>query len=313
MRALQAREKRMLAYVAILVVVLGWDTVRRHWSADLVEETEHYVIYSTATPEQTTQIGVVAEIVYTGYHQLAEHLNCRIGSHPKLKLKLFKDRQEFRHCNRGVGWAEAFYRRPYCCQYFSSDEVHPYHWMMHEATHQLNTEAAHLDLPQWLDEGLACYVATSCIVDGALVLGQVDTNTYPVWWLDTMLTSGDLESDKHSMTVIPLHQIISGRGGPDLDEHVNLYYLHWWSLTHFLMEYEGGVYVPGVRRLLAEGAHPAAFEKHIGQIETIEGQWYRYVLDLKRDLAGRVTPSPKGEIEKSVGQATDSDSRNTQL
>jgi hypothetical protein len=313
MRALQAREKRMLAYVAILLIVLGWDTVRRRWSADLVEETEHYLIYSTATPEQTAQIGVVAEIVYAGYCRLADRLDCRMQPHPKLKMKLFKDRQEFRHCNRRVGWAEAFYRQPYCCQYVSSDEVHPYHWMMHEATHQLNAEAAHLDLPQWLDEGLACYVSTSCIVDRSLALGQIDTNTYPVWWLDTMLTAGDLEADKRSVTVIPLRQIISGRGGPDLDEHVNLYYLHWWSLAHFLMEYEGGIHLPGLRRLLVEGADPATFEKHIGQIETIEGQWYRYLLDLKRDLAGRVTPSPQWEIEQSVGPATDTDSKDEQL
>ncbi|MHC4520054.1 MAG: hypothetical protein ACYTAS_15800, partial [Planctomycetota bacterium] len=266
MRRLQAREQRMLAYLGILLAIVAWDTARRHWSANLVQETEHYTIYSTATPEQTAEIGRVAEIVYAGYRRLADQLECDVGSHPKLKIKLFKDRDEFRRCNRVRGWAEAFYRKPYCYQYYSSEEINPYHWMMHEATHQLNGEVAHLTLPQWLDEGLACYVSTSQIVDASLALGRIDTNTYPVWWLDSLAPSGDLESDKRNGIIIPLRSIISGRGGPDIDNHFNLYYLHWWSLTHFLMEYEGGAYRPALRHLLADRADLPTFEKHIGPI-----------------------------------------------
>ncbi len=78
----------------------------------------------------------------TRMRQLASQLQCTIRPHPKLKMKLFKDREEFRRCNRSCGWAEAFYRTPYCYQYYGADEAHPYHWMMHEATHQLNAEAA---------------------------------------------------------------------------------------------------------------------------------------------------------------------------
>jgi hypothetical protein len=104
----------MLAYLGILLAILAWDTARRRWSPDVVEETEHYVIDSTATPDQTAEIGHVAEIVYAGYRQLASQLECQIQPHPNLKIKLFKDRQEFRHCNRIRGWAEAFYRKPYC-------------------------------------------------------------------------------------------------------------------------------------------------------------------------------------------------------
>ncbi len=312
MRALKPREKRLLAYLGVLLAFVAWDTVRRHWSPDVVEETEHYVIYSTATPDQTAQIGRVAEIVYAGYRRLADQLGCEMHPHPKLRMKLFKDRDEFRHCNRIRGWAEAFYREPYCHQYYSSGEIHPYHWMMHEATHQLNAEAAKLTLPEWLDEGLACYVSTSCIVDGTLVLGRVDTNTYPVWWLDSMATSGDLESDTRAVTVIPLRRIISERGGPDMDDHVNLYYLHWWSLAHFLMEYQDGIYRAGLQRLLAGRADLSAFEKYVGQVETIEGQWHEHVLDLKRHLAGRVMPSVKWELERAVDETAESHLGNEQ-
>ena len=235
MRALTSREKRILVYFGIFLVVLGWDCLRRRWSPAPASgfQTEHYVIESSATPEQTREIGQVTEVVYRGYADLAARLQLTIAPHPKLKMKLFKDRDEFRLCNRIRGWAEAFYRRPCCYQYYSADEVHPYHWMMHEATHQLNAEAACLSLPQWLDEGLACYVSTSRIIDGSLHLGRIDTNTYPVWWFDSMTLSGDLEADKGNTRIIPLRAILSGRGGPNIDRHFNLYYLHWWSFNPF--------------------------------------------------------------------------------
>lgn len=293
MRTLTSREKRILVYFGLLLAILGWDTFRRRWSHGSDIQTEHYRIESSATPEQTREIGQVAEIVYRGYLQLAGQLQYPIWRHPKLKMKLFKDRDEFRFCNRVRDWAEAFYRRPCCYQYYSDDEVHPYHWMMHEATHQLNAEVARLRLPQWLNEGLACYVSTSRIIEGSLALGRIDTNTYPVWWLDSLTLSGDLEADKKSLNVIPLRVIVSGRGGPSMNAHFNLYYLHWWSLAHFLMEGDDGAHRAGLAQMIAAGAGLATFEKHIGPIEAVERQWYSHVLDLKRQLTGQVTPSAR--------------------
>ncbi len=280
-RWLTVRQKRLLVLFAILVALAAWAYMPRPWSPGVVLETEHYFIRSSATEEQTREIGQVAEIVYSGYRQLVEDLQRPILSHPKLGMKLFCDRREFRRCNRVYGWAEAFYQPPYCYQYYSADEVHPYHWMMHEATHQLNDTAARLRLPQWLEEGLACYVSTSRIVDSSLRLGEIDANTYPIWWLDSLDLSGDLDANKKRRTIIPLRAILSGQGGPSMNRHFNLYYLHWWSLTHFLMHYEGGRYKPGLSRLIAEDGSLPAFEKHIGSIEIIESQWYGYLAGLQ--------------------------------
>lgn len=36
--------------------------------------------------------------------------------------------------------------------------------------------------------------------------------------------------------MIPLRSIITNRGGPSMSSHFNLYYLHWWTLTHFIFE-----------------------------------------------------------------------------
>jgi len=229
MRALTPREKRVLVYFGVLCVILGWDCFRRRWTGHAPFETEHYLIESSATPEQTREIGLAAEIVYDAYAELMAQLDHAARPHPKLKMRLFKDRDEFRRCNRAVGWAEAYYSRPCCYQYYSADEVHPYHWMMHEATHQLNAEVACLVLPQWLDEGLA-------------------------------------------------------------NKHFNLYYLHWWSLAHFLMQCDNGACRAGLGRLLVDGATTETFEKHVGPIADVEARWYAHLLELRKDLAGRSTP-----------------------
>jgi hypothetical protein len=305
-RALTPREKRILAYFAVLCVILGGDCFRRRWTSHAPFETEHYVIESSATPEQTREIGLVAEIVYDAYAELASQLQRTTQPHAKLKMKLFKDRDEFRRCNRSCGWAEAFYRPPCCYQYYGADEAHPYHWMMHEATHQLNAEVACLTLPQWLDEGLACYLSTSRIVGDGLHLGEIDTNTYPVWWLDSLELSGDLEADKRTGRIIPLQAILSGQGGPDIDKHFNLYYLHWWSLAHFLMQCDNGTIRPGVGQLVAGDATPAGFEKHIGRVEEIEARWYAHLLDLQKKLAGRPSPNVRLRPVEASGESSKS-------
>jgi hypothetical protein len=289
-RGMKARDKRLLVYFAVFLIIAAWGFMPRIWVPKVRLETDHYAITSSATPAQTREIALVAEIVYDGYGRLLGQWHREVRPHPKLKVKLFKDRREFRRCNRVWGWAEGFYRKPYCYQYYSADELHPYHWMMHEAVHQLNEEAARLTLPRWLDEGIADYVATSRIVDDSLRLGEIDTNTYPIWWLDLLATSGNLDADKANGSVIPLRAIVSGRGGPSMNRCFNLYYLHWWSLTHFLMEYEGGVYREGLGRLVAAGASLTDFEKHVGPVDSVERQWYAHVLDLKKRLSRQVTP-----------------------
>ncbi len=158
--------------------------------------------------------------------------------------------------------------------------------MVHEATHQLNREVAGLDLPQWLNEGLAGCFCTSRIRAGHLDLDEVDTNTYPAWWTRLMATSGKLDEDKRGGSVIPLRAIVSGEGGPRLDSHVNLYYLHWWTLVrHLLREHPDAL-----AALLRSKADLAAFETLVGPIDEVERAWYDSVLALKKQVEGTSTP-----------------------
>lgn len=284
MKSFSPREKRLTLYLVIFVSVIAWDCARRRWKPDLTITTEHYLIQSTATAEQTKNVGRVAEILHTEYIAFLDQLGITAKPHAPLKMKIYKDRDEFRFCNRIRGWAEAFYRRPYCHQYFPKHEVNPYHWMVHEATHQLNNEVADFSLPKWLEEGIAEYFGTSQIVSNRLMLGAIDTNTYPIWWINYLASSGSLEDDKTNISVIPLRSIISGSGGPKMNTEFNLYYLHWWSLSHFLFQHEDGKYINGIAQLIASKGDTKAFEKHIGNIEDIEQEWYTHVQALKSEL-----------------------------
>lgn len=284
MRRLKPREKRLVFLLLIVIGMAAWKFVPRPWKPTVTFETSHYRIMTTANREQADKVARVVEIQYAAYSNRFQSLPNFQRAHPKLQMKLYKDRQELRRINPGLGWAEAFYRKPYCYAYYSAGEMNPYHWMLHEATHQLNEEVAHVNPAQWLEEGLAEYFSTSRFEGDQLVLGTIDANTYPVWWIDELATTPDLKTNIQNGSVIPLRAIVTGRGGPGMRRHFNLYYLHWWTLTHFLFEDER--YRDKAFVLLQQGADPETFEQLIGPIEQIQPEWHRHVLHLKSVIAG---------------------------
>jgi hypothetical protein len=278
----KAREKRLLVYLAIVLAFAAWRFTPRRWKPARTTETVHYVIASTATAEQTEQMARAVEILYAAYSNRFSTLPTFKTNHPKLKLLLYKDRAEMRRINPGLGWAEAFYRKPYCRAYYAANETNPYHWMLHEAVHQLNEEVAHLELERWLEEGLAEYFSTSRIKDDELLLGRVDPNTYPVWWIDELAKSESIDANIKNGDVIPLRSIISGRGGPTMRKHFNLYYLHWWTLTHYV--FESKQTSTNAMKLLERGGDMKAFEDLFGPIENVQSNWHAHVRELKRRL-----------------------------
>lgn len=276
---MKGREKRLLVYLVMVGTVAAWKFVPRYWAPTWVLETEHYAIASTATPGQTAEIGRVAEVLYAAYRERLGALPGFQTNHARLKLILYKDREEMRRINPGLGWAEAFYRRPNCRAYYSAKEINPYHWMLHEAVHQLNEEVAHLKLEKWLEEGLAEYFSTSRIYKGRLALGMVDINTYPVWWIDEIATERTLAQSLENKSVIPLRTIVTGRGGPTMRSSVNLYYLHWWTLMHFV--FEDAKARGNAMKLLEEGGTLEGVERLVGPIGKVEGLWFEHVRELK--------------------------------
>ena len=282
MKRLSNRDKRLLVYLIILLGVAAWRYVPRPWKPTRTVETAHYTIASTATADQTERIASVVEILYHSYSNKFSTLPSFTPNHPHLKLLLYKDRAEMRRINPGLGWAEAFYRKPYCRAYYSAEETNPYHWMLHEAVHQLNAEVAHVHLEKWLEEGLAEYFSTSRIKDDQLLLGHPDPNTYPAWWLDEIATNPDLNLNISNGSVIPLREIITNHGGPRMNSHVNLYYLHWWTLTHFIFESKQTSAL--AQKVIQSGGDLKSVEQLFGPVDNLQTNWHAHVRELKRRL-----------------------------
>ncbi len=284
------KDKRLLILFGICLAIIAY--IKRPWFYNLTLESGHYIAYSTATKEQSEQMLNIAEILYKSYTQKFEDICNSEKDHPKLKLKIYKNRKEFKSYNMLSGWAEAFYRKPYCQQYYDDTTPNPYHWMIHEATHQLNQEIAGLKLEKWLDEGIASYFSTSKIEENQLKLGFIDHNTYPIWWLSEFQMSGNMQADIDSKKFIPLSCIILNKGGPNINKYFNTYYIHWWSLVHFLYHYEDGMYSSKINNLMREGGTLKSFETNIGPVDKIQQQWYEYlyngsyknVKQIERDL-----------------------------
>ena len=155
--------------------------------------------------------------------------------------------------------------------------------MLHESVHQLNEEVAHLNLEKWLEEGLAEYFSTSRLSTNELAVGRIDPNTYPVWWIEDIATSADLSENIRNGSVIPLRAIITNHGGPRMNSHFNLYYLHWWTLAYFILE--SPEYHARALALVQSGGGLKAFEQIIGPIEKVQPEWHGYVRGLKTTLS----------------------------
>ncbi len=313
------RFKWLLAFVAVASLALYW----RHWIHEQraveamavkarqerrdtawgrsqhpaplpdakVFETAHYAITSTATDADTRRVGDAVEALHAAYAEIFPMPTRPDPGAAKLKLTLYAHQAQFKANNRSNAWAEAYYLRPVSYAYFPKNEPSAYHWMLHEATHQLNAEISGFPKYRWVDEGLATYFGTSRFENGRLWSGRVDPDTYPVWHLASFRPSGSLDTDIHDGRWIPIEALITGIDAPSIHSNVNRYYLQYWSLTHFLFHGEGGRYAEGYRNLISEGGTLENFRRHIGPPERIEAEWYRHY----RRLVDEYAPSDNND------------------
>lgn len=247
-------------------------------------ETAHYAITSTADTAQTQQVADAVEALYVAYGKVFAADPAPATARGKLKLTLYAHQAQFKTNNRSLPWAEAYYLRPICYAYYAKDESNPYHWMVHEATHQLNAEVSGFPRYKWVDEGLATYFGASRIESGTsgrgkLIPGKIDPDAYPTWWLADSGLTGNLDQDIDDGDWVPIRALITGKDAPGIASNVNGYYIQYWSLSHFLFHGENGRYAAGYKRLIAEGGSLANFERLIGPADRIEYEWYRYLQD----------------------------------
>jgi hypothetical protein len=253
-----------------------------------VGQTANYQVTSWATVEQTTQVGSTVEALLRAYLDFFK-LDDKAIPKGGLKLTLYRSRAQFKEKHPGLKWPEASYERGVTYAYVEPHEPHNTDWMLREATRQLNAQVAHTAQETWIDEGLAAYFSASSLEDYTLTPGRINPKAYPVQWLRRIGPSGDMQKDLTSGRLVPLRTLVSGQGGPNVDD-INRWYLGWWSLTHFLLHGEGGKYAEGFHRLArSKSATLADFEREIGPVDAVQAEWYRYL----QGLAGQ---SPDGQV-----------------
>jgi hypothetical protein len=270
---------RWLLFLVVIASFYAFHQLRpeRPQDSKRLVETAHYAITSTATEPQTILVGDAVESLHAAYFEFFPQLIGPASGQTKLRLTLYKDQAEFKQHNKSALWAEAYYSAPTCHAYFAADETNPYHWMTHEATHQLNHEIARLPNSKWINEGLATYFGSSTIRDGKLIPGRIDVNTYPIWVVSKLSLTGDLRNDISRGKIIDLRALVSGVGGPNIDEKFNAYYVGYWSLSHFLLHFDNGRYASRYRQLITAGGSIDDFQKIVGPIDQIQEEWYGYL------------------------------------
>ncbi|HTE39337.1 MAG TPA: DUF1570 domain-containing protein [Steroidobacteraceae bacterium] len=227
-------------------------------------KTNHYRLYYTATDEQAKSVGLAAEKLFEAYTALFQASTS--GTNEKLTLVLYRHRAEFKRNNKSRPWAEAFYLWPNCYAYYDAANPSSYHWMLHEATHQLSAEVSDYKRNLWIEEGLASHFATSRLSEEKLEPGEIDWRTYPAWGMRALAMGRSSSLNARPPRLIPLEQLLVNQGGGSVDERFNLYYLSAWSLTHFLMHFEGGKYFDGYKRYLASSGSLQEFAAKIGPL-----------------------------------------------
>ena len=236
-------------------------------------QSAHYVIDASASEADAQATLAAVESLHRAYFAYFDLPEPGEGA-PKHRLVLYRDRAQFKQFNRSRPWAEAYYLPPACHADYAREKANPHHWMLHEATHQLNREVSGFPRTRWTEEGLGTYFGASRLIDGELHVGLADLDAYPLWWLSDLRLSGDVARDIREQSIVGLRALITGRGGPPMEQAFNHYYLGYWSLTRFLFEYDNGRYAGAFRQLIRKGGALSDFELLMGPVDAVQAEWY---------------------------------------
>lgn len=243
-------------------------------------DSPHYHMRSSAPQPRTKSAMDAAEVLHRRWAAWTGAKDSK--PHPRHKLRLFSSRDEMRRTLPGLGWAEAIYHDSICDQYDDRFATRPWHWLVHEATHQLAYEESRLRLPRWANEGLACLFSTARQRKGDLILGSVDPETYPVWWLQKTPPTGDFAKDMRAL-LVPPSRFLAESDFAAIGNSVNAHYMSWWSFAHYLNKTDSAAW----RDWILHDATPEGLAKRFGSGTNLDRKWYAHVLTLADSAKGK--------------------------
>jgi hypothetical protein len=238
------------------------------WAYERKIQGPHWTIYTDASDEIGRRVLEVAESVYDAF--IADVVGLLPMAKKPLRAYVFKDRARFmKEANLPTAWAEGYYdggRRACFCYYDPTNAKNPFHWFVHEATHQLLAEIVVncSGLNAWLSEGYACHFGTSRIENGVLKLGTTDPNTYPAWFRKQYPPAKLWPLAKFDAEIAP-------KFGELRDP--NPFYLESWLLVRFLIEHHRDAF----RKFFAEAAQGRLeFEKTVKKFSDLQADFLKF-------------------------------------
>lgn len=263
----------------------GQEPAESRQSLFTVLHSTHYRIETRGDSTRTRALLDRVEVLHLAFFRAFSLPEPRHA--PAMNLRLYRDRHEMHAAESMPDWAEGIYREGWCIQYLRKDEANPWHWTIHEATHQLVAERAQLQLPRWLNEGLACLFSVSRMDSAGLHLGTVDPGAYPVWWLKDYRPTGNRAADLRSGKLQSLEVIVRGGGVEPEDGDLNLAYLSWWTATRFLWSRDPKRFLAWVKL----DRTPEGLERIVGPLKDLEEPYARSLMALTdsviKDAGGR--------------------------
>ena len=278
-----------MIYLAIFIGIYAYTQIRGYWKHEHAIKTEHYDIQSNTTAGLTDNIGKKLEKQFIAYSRIFKK-----QKKPGLfTIRIYKNRAEFKRVNPSPRWAEALYINPVCHFYIDKKKANPYHWGFHEATHQLNREYAGLKIPLWADEGLATLFGTGIIDKNDNLTRKTDPNTYPLWWINSLVLTDNIKQDIAKKQFIAIKDIVYAKRPININEHFNRYYIMWWSLTHYLFWEENRVHREAYLEFLQGKTTIDDFYKNVILANDIEKKIHN---KLKKMQTSTVKPVKKKEL-----------------
>jgi hypothetical protein len=217
-------------------------------------ETDHYLLYTTVLdPNLLTQVPDFMESAHTAYNaQLPDPIEPLTRS----TIYLFPNRAQWEMFTRDLTGVHAaiflkIQEGAYCfngsCIAYDIGLERTLAALAHEGWHQFTSRHFAFRLPSWLDEGMAMMFEAFVRRDGQCQF-EPTANAYRLEPLRDTVSRGDLLPLEHLLATSPGEVMATDRS-----EQVQTLYGQSYALVRFLREAEGGRYLAGFRRLLADG------------------------------------------------------------
>ena len=225
-----------------------------HFGKGLKITTEHYEIYTTLfEPLVLRNMPAFLESCYQGYQQL---LPASVETKAPFVVYLFANRTQWEFFTLGYMGeqgplyikikAGAYYLNGSCAAYYLGTD-RTFRALGHECWHQFADRIFKFRLPSWLNEGIAMQFEAN-EHKGGFFYFTPGRNHYRLVKLKQALINEQ---------TIPLKDLINNSPGEMMensnDGAVTTFYSQCYALIRFLYEADGGRYLPGLKRMLADG------------------------------------------------------------